>query len=130
MAQLIDVLRPVLASAIAEALAQRPAKPPAAKPLAATAERAATEIAGRAVEAVRQEPAIRHAANAEPWYRSRVTLGAILSALAPVLGFFGVALGPEHQEAIVALIVAIGGIVGPALTLWGRWAAKTPLGER
>ena len=81
------------------------------------------------VDALRHDPAVLHALNAEPWYRSRVTLGALLSMLAPVVGLFGVELSSASQEALIALAIALGGVVGPALTLYGRWIATRPLGR-
>lgn len=74
-------------------------------------------------------PIVANATNSEPWYRSRVTLGALLAAVAGVLGIFGFSLAPEDQSKILDLIVAIGPVVGGALALYGRWVAKKPLGQ-
>lgn len=74
-------------------------------------------------------PIVANATNSEPWYRSRVTLGALLAAIAGVLGIFGFSLAPEDQSKILDLIVAIGPVVGGALALYGRWVAKKPLGQ-
>lgn len=121
MTPLLDALAPALASAVRAALDRSEG----------TARDAATasSIAAAALDDLRSDPTVRHAANAEPWYRSRVTLGAILSASAPLLGLFGLELTPDNKEAILALAVAAGGVVGPALTLYGRWRATKPLGS-
>ncbi len=125
MSNLFDALRPAVTAALLKAIADPLVPVTASAPPARTA----AGIAEDAIAAVERDPLVQHAANGEPWYRSRVTLGAILCALAPLLGGFGVVLTPEYREASVALIVALGGVVGPALTLYGRWAAKTPLGS-
>lgn len=125
MANLFDLIEPALGAALRQAREARPA--PGPLPPAAMAE-AADTIASRAVEALRSDPALEHAANAEPWYRSRVTVGAILSAAAPVLGLLGLQVSPESRDLLVGVIVALGSIVGPALTLYGRWVASRPLG--
>lgn len=74
-------------------------------------------------------PEIISATNNEPWYRSRVTLGALLAAIAGVLGLFGYAFPLEAQGKVIDFILALGPLIGAALTLYGRWAAKRPIGE-
>ncbi|GEC33570.1 hypothetical protein N181_25220 [Sinorhizobium fredii USDA 205] len=82
------------------------------------------------VEAVTSKilPEIINATNNEPWYRSRVTLGALLAAISGILGAFGYALPAELQGNVIDLIIALGPVVGGALALYGRWAAKKPIG--
>ncbi|MEY9782259.1 hypothetical protein [Sinorhizobium fredii] len=74
-------------------------------------------------------PEIINATNSEPWYRSRVTLGAILAAAAGVLGLFGVAFPADVQGKVIELVIALGPVVGGALALYGRWSARKPIGE-
>ncbi|WP_037437178.1 hypothetical protein [Sinorhizobium fredii] len=74
-------------------------------------------------------PEIINATNNEPWYASRVTLGAILAASAGVLGLFGYAFPAEVQGKVLDLIIALGPVIGGALALYGRWAARKPIGE-
>jgi hypothetical protein len=74
-------------------------------------------------------PVVAHATNQEPWYQSRVTLGAILAAAAGVLGVFGYAFPSEVQGKVIDLVIALGPVIGGALALYGRWLAKKPLGS-
>lgn len=83
------------------------------------------------VEAVESKvaPIVAHVTNSEPWYQSRVTLGAILAAAAGVLGLFGYAFPSEVQGKVIDLIIALAPIIGGGFALYGRWAAKKPLGS-
>lgn len=83
------------------------------------------------VEAVEAKvaPIVAHVTNSEPWYQSRVTLGAILAAAAGVLGLFGYAFPSEAQGKVLDLVIALAPIIGGGFALYGRWAAKKPLGS-
>lgn len=64
--------------------------------------------------------------NNEPWYQSRVTWGAIaaiLSGLGTAAGLL--AAGDWSPELWLAALGSVGGGIG---SLYGRWAAKKPLG--
>lgn len=74
-------------------------------------------------------PIIAHATNSEPWYQSRVTWGAILAALAGVLGLFGVVFDIDAQGRVLDLVIALGPVIGAGIALYGRWAAKKPIGN-
>jgi hypothetical protein len=80
---------------------------------------------------VRQElakelaPTLEHLTNNEPWYRSRVTIGAVLSAAAAVAAIFGVSFDVPMMTEVV---MAVGVLIGSAITLWGRWVATKPIG--
>lgn len=74
-------------------------------------------------------PEIIAATNNEPWYQSRVTLGAILAAAAGVVGIFGYAFPAEVQGKVIDLIIALGPVIGGGIALYGRWAARKPIGE-
>lgn len=74
-------------------------------------------------------PLVEHATNTEPWYQSRVTLGAILSGLTPVLALAGWQMTPETRDLVVAAIVGAAPLLGAALTLYGRWRATRPIGS-
>ncbi len=75
-------------------------------------------------------PVIVNATNAEPWYQSRVTWGVIIAAVATIVKpFIGELPLDEQQTAdIVAALATAGQAVGFALTLYGRWKAKKPIG--
>ncbi|PPE80588.1 hypothetical protein C3941_08570 [Kaistia algarum] len=74
---------------------------------------------------------MRHVTNAEPWYASRVTWGAIIAALAPILGLvLGRTVSVADQASIVEIGTAAGTLAGAGLALYGRWVAKTPIGSK
>jgi hypothetical protein len=78
-------------------------------------------------EAERLAPILVNQTNNEPWYRSRVTWGALASILAGastiiMMGVTG-SFDPEQ------LMIAAGAIGGGTTTIWGRWASKTPIGQ-
>lgn len=76
----------------------------------------------------RPTPEDVHDANAEPWYQSRVTWGAIISAGVPILATAGIATDWIDEDTLIAGLVAGGGAVGAVVTLYGRWKAKRPIG--
>lgn len=80
------------------------------------------------VEAVMRSPEVKNATNSEPWYQSRVTLGALGGAIAAAYTLFlDFADGtPPSVEVLTAQLSVIG---SAALTLYGRWRATRPLGE-
>jgi hypothetical protein len=71
---------------------------------------------------------VAHATNAEPWYQSRVTWGAIVAGAASVASALGLTLGPEERDLAVGVLASAGGLFGAVLTLYGRWIARRPLG--
>jgi len=76
-------------------------------------------------------PVLANATNSEPWYQSRVTWGVIIAALSTIAKpFIGELPLDEAQTAdIVAALATAGQGVGFALTLYGRWKAKKPIGS-
>lgn len=76
----------------------------------------------------RVKPLIEHAMNTEPWYRSRVTVGAIVSMGTGLLSALGVATDWVDPDTAVVVIMAAGSLVGGVFTLYGRWAARKPMG--
>lgn len=71
------------------------------------------------------EPVIEHVTNQEPWYQSRVTLGAAASILSGVAGLAGFAIGADD---LVTILTMVGPVLGGAFALYGRWKARKPLG--
>jgi hypothetical protein len=89
---------------------------------------AAPTITRALAEELAADPALRHAANAEPWYTSRVTWGAIIAGLSPILGLvLGHTLTAEDRGTLAEIAVALGTLTGAGLALYGRWRARTPL---
>lgn len=73
-------------------------------------------------------PEIVNATNSEPIWQSRVTIGAVAGLIG---GTYGLVLDVldgtlPTAESLTAQVVVI---AGAALTLYGRWAAKKPIGE-
>jgi len=106
-----------IASRIADRLVQSPSMPVEAteKPVV------------KATVAKELQPVIEHLTNNEPWYRSRVTWGAIFAILGGVASI-GTMLAngvPLSLETYGPPLSSIGGGLG---TLYGRWKARKPLG--
>ena len=81
------------------------------------------------VVAGEMKPILEHVTNQEPWYQSRVTWGAIVASLSPLLGLiFGSAITAEQQGDLVQVAATVGTLVGAGLTLSGRWVATRPIG--
>jgi len=74
-------------------------------------------------------PVVLNATNNEPWYQSRVTLGAILGGVAGLVALAGWSFPEEVQGKVVDAIVTLAPLIGMAITLYGRWRAKKPLGQ-
>lgn len=82
------------------------------------------------------EKVVENATNREPWYRSRVILGSIVSVLALGAGALGANVDAAAQGEIVdaiiraveagSTLVAIGGSL---YALWGRITARGPIGS-
>jgi len=75
------------------------------------------------------QPRIDYLTNAEPWYLSRTTLGAMIIIITRLLAHFGHEIPPELHGAILDLLIAFGPYFGAGLALWGRWISKKPLGR-
>lgn len=73
-------------------------------------------------------PIVAHATNNEPFYQSRVTIGAVIGLVGGLytLGLDFADGTPPTVEAFTAQATVIGGAI---LTLYGRWIAKKPLGS-
>lgn len=113
--QLANALKPAIASAVTRALDTAP------DPVALDARDVVAQTAQAAAATVVNQT------NNEPWYQSRVTWGAIIGGLVAIGGIWGYVLPPEKQSAIVEALVAIGSVIAPLLTYYGRWVATKPL---
>lgn len=71
-------------------------------------------------------PVVEHLTNNEPWYQSRVTLGALGTIVTSGLAIWGlVANGLTDPQLLAPPIIAI---FTALLGLYGRWVATKPLG--
>lgn len=84
-------------------------------------------IADKVAEAV--APVLINKANAEPWYQSRVTWGALGSIATGLLALSGIMLTPEDTAQIVVIGTSAGALVSGVITLYGRWKARKPIGQ-
>lgn len=73
-------------------------------------------------------PIVAHVTNTEPWYQSRVTWGAIIAVAGPLLSVLGVSSDILDPDLAVSISTAVVSVVGGALTLYGRWKARKPIG--
>lgn len=79
--------------------------------------------------AAKVAPVIVNQSNQEPWYQSRVTWGALLSIATGIAALFGIVISPEDIELFIGIAMAAGTVIGGAITLYGRWKAKKPIGQ-
>jgi hypothetical protein len=75
------------------------------------------------------DPVVQHVTNTEPWYQSRVTIGAIVSIAVPLLGLIGISTDVIDADMLTRILTAGGVVIGGALTLYGRWVARKPIGQ-
>lgn len=74
-------------------------------------------------------PIIENKTNQEPWYQSRVTWGAIVSGVLPLLAVVGVSADVIKVDELAVILAAAGTVGGSLYTLYGRWRAKKALGK-
>lgn len=63
------------------------------------------------------------------WYQSKTVWGALVAVAASLLHAIGWDLTPDVQNDIADLAIAVSGIVGGALSIYGRIAASTVIGR-
>ena len=73
-------------------------------------------------------PVLIHATNNEPWYQSRVTLGSGFVVLTSI-GTIGAMMTGTIPFNVEMLAANIATILGSGFALYGRYAAKKPLGQ-
>lgn len=76
-------------------------------------------------------PIVVNASNSEPWYQSRVILGALVAVIASVAGAAGIVIDEQTRTDIVTLVPVIISTAGALYALYGRifGASKKPLGQ-
>jgi hypothetical protein len=69
--------------------------------------------------------------NQEPWYQSRVIIGAGVSLAAQLGSLAGaqLELTPSDQEVWIDTITQLISLAGVVFALWGRLTVKPPLGQ-
>lgn len=117
MSQSTDAIKAIIASGVRE-VAHNPNTP------------LSSAEAGPVAKAITDKvlPGVLHASNNEPWYRSRVTWGAIVSIGTGLLGAIGVATDWLDAETAIALGMGVGSVFGGLVSLYGRWKARKPIG--
>jgi hypothetical protein len=117
-------LNPAVVAGIADALRSAGVDP--AVPLAKDA---APSVAKDLIERLASDPAVVNATNSEPWYQSRVTLGAI-GALISTAGGVGV-LVQQGVTDVNAYIGPVTAFVFAGIVLYGRLKGSlAPLGGK
>lgn len=70
---------------------------------------------------------IMNQTNQEPWYRSVVIVTQYVTLIVSLLGLLGVTIDPDSSKLIIGVVLGVGALVAPLVTLWGRLAAKRGL---
>lgn len=73
-------------------------------------------------------PGLQHATNTEPWYQSRVTWGALGAIVLPLLGYAGITSDILSLNDFIVGGMTLASVISGAVTLWGRWKARKPIG--
>ncbi|MCF6370482.1 hypothetical protein [Rhizobium halophilum] len=63
------------------------------------------------------------------WYQSKTVWGALVAVAASVLQATGVELAPDVQNDVADLAIAVAGVVGGAVSIYGRVSAKSLIGR-
>ena len=94
-------------------------------PVSSGAERAVAQAVTEKIA-----PIVVNASNSEPWYQSRVILGALVGIVGSLLGALGIALDEETRQQIIVIIPVVISTAGSLYALYGRivGASKKPLG--
>ena len=99
----------------------------AASPLTAMQGSDVNIVTAKVTQAV--APLVAHATNSEPWYQSRVTVGNYVAMAAVIIGpLLGRTFDAEDQALVTSIITGAGVLIGAAVSLYGRWFAKKPIG--
>lgn len=120
-------LNPAIAAAVATAITAASANPAVPLSLSPTAQEM---VSTAVVDKLAADPVVLNETNSEPWYQSRVTIGALVALVTPLASLLlKQQIDADAQRQVVDLIVAAGPVIGAAIALWGRWGrAKAPVG--
>lgn len=87
----------------------------------------------KVAQAVAKEvaPIVVNAQNAEPWYQSRVILGALVAIISSIAGAVGIVIDEDTRQQFITLVPVVISTVGAIYALYGRivGATKKPLGQ-
>lgn len=95
-------------------------------PVTSGAEKAVAQAVAKEVA-----PIVVNAQNAEPWYQSRVILGALVAIISSIAGAVGIVIDEDTRQQFVTLIPVVVSTIGSIYALYGRivGASKKPLGQ-
>ncbi|WP_449246283.1 hypothetical protein [Desulfarculus baarsii] len=65
----------------------------------------------------------------KPWYQSKTIWGGVVSFIAVVGGLFGLNMNADEQTAVTEGLMAVGGLIGVGMTIWGRLSASKGIGK-
>lgn len=74
------------------------------------------------------EPIIMNATNQEPFYQSKVTIGAVVTLIAATYGL-GLDFTDGIPPSVDSLSAQLGTIAGAVTVLYGRWISNRPIGR-
>lgn len=123
MSRIIEALARAVRAGVEEAI-KDPAVPVTAPETLAPA--AARQVEHRVMDEV--APIVQNLTNNEPWYRSRVTWGALVAIALPLLRAIGVNTDLIDQGSVVDIIMSLVAAAGGLYVLYGRYVGKKPLG--
>lgn len=63
------------------------------------------------------------------WYRSKTVWGALIAVGASLLQATGIEMTPDVQNDVADLAIAVAGIFGGAVSIYGRVSASSTIGR-
>lgn len=98
------------------------------KPSTPVSEASAPEVAYKVTEAVK--PIVENATNSEPWYKSRIYLGLLISGVGIFGSRFGINIPGSEIDSIVTIVLQVMEVGGLLFATYGRLVgtSKPPIG--
>lgn len=98
------------------------------KPSVPVDDSVAPEVAKKVTQAIK--PVVENATNSEPWYKSRIYIGLIISGIGVVGSRFGINIPGTEIDGIVTIVLQVMEVAGLIFATYGRLvgASKPPLG--